>query len=317
MFMKIRFLIVPLACILAGVASAADAQLLKLVMPDAKVVSGIDFDRVKSTPFGQFVLSQLPSGDSGFREFVAVTGFDPRQDIYEVVMASPADVQKKSGLLLVRGRFDGQRILALFKAEGKTVEMYRGVSILSGGQGAHGVANALAFLDGSTVAAGDVASVRTAIDRRSSSVGMDPALADKINRISANQDAWVFSIAPISAFAPVMHGKNAKGALQGDLIQAIEQSSGGIKFGNTIEISGELTARTDKDASSLADVVKFFANMAAMQGSGGNAGQFAALLQSLTVNAEARAVKLFVSIPENDLEALIKLSSGSTRTPRI
>jgi len=315
--MKIRFLIVPVACILAGAASAADAQLLRLVMPDAKVVSGIDFDRVKTTPFGQFVLSQLPPGDSGFREFVAVTGFDPLQDIHEVVMASPADVQKKSGLLLVRGRFDGERILTLFKAEGKTAEMYRGVSILSSGHNGHGIADALAFLDGSTVAAGDVASVRGAIDRRGTSAGIDPALADKISRVSANQDAWVFSIAPISAFAPVMHGKNVQGALQGDLINAIQQSSGGIKFGNTIEISGELTARTDKDASSLADVVKFFANMASMQGSGGDAGQVAALLHSLTVNAEANAVKLSVSIPENDLEALIKLSHGSARPPRI
>jgi hypothetical protein len=315
--MKIRFLLVPVACILAGVASAADAQLLKLVMPDAKVVSGIDFDRVKSTPFGQFVLSQLPARDSGFTDFVAVTGFDPLQDLHEVVMASPADAQKRSGLVLVRGRFDGQRILTLFKAEGKTAEMYRGISILSGGNGAHGIADALAFLDGSTAVAGDMASVRGAIDRRSASSGLDAALADKISRVSANQDAWVFSIAPISTFAPVMPDRNVKGALQGDLIKAIEQSSGGIKFGNTIEISGELTARTDKDASSLADVVKFFTNMASMHASDGNAAQFGKLLQNLTVNAEANAVKLFVSIPESDLEALIKLSSGSARTPRI
>jgi hypothetical protein len=291
--------------------------LLKLVMPEAKVVSGIDFDRVKTTPFGQFVLSQLPARDSGFQEFVAATGFDPLQDIQEVVMASPADLQKKSGLLLVRGRFDGERILTLFKADGKSAEMYRGVSILSSGHGAHGIADALAFLDNSTVAAGDVASVRSAIDRRSSSAGIDPGLADKISRVSANQDAWVFSIAPISAFAPVMPDKNVKGVLQGDLIKAIEQSSGGIRFGNIIEIKGELTARTDKDATSLADVVKFFANMASMHGSGGNAGQLAALLQNLTVNAEANAVKLFVSIPENDLEALIKLAGGSAKPPRI
>src|SRR5262249_9634118 len=160
--------------------------------PDAKVVSGIDFDRVKGTPFGQFVLSQLPPGDSSFREFVAVTGFDPLQDIHEVLMASPADAQKKSGLLLVRGRFDGERIVTLFKAEGKTAEMYRGVSILSSGHNGHGIAHALAFLDGSTVAAGDAESVRSAIDRRSSFSGIEPALADKITRISANRDAWVF-----------------------------------------------------------------------------------------------------------------------------
>ena len=210
--MTFRFFIVPFVCILTGIASAADAQLLRLVMPDAKVVSGIDFDRVKTTPFGQFVLSQLPAGDSALKEFTAATGFDPLQDIHEIVMASPADMQAKSGLLLVRGRFDGQRILSLLATVGKAPDSYRGVSIISSGHAAHGITDALAFLDNSTVAAGDLASVRAAIDRRGSSLAMEAGLADKIVRISANQDAWLFSIAPISTFAPAMPDKNVKGA---------------------------------------------------------------------------------------------------------
>src|SRR2546425_10346323 len=100
-YVTFRFLVAPTLFAMAGVASAADPQLLKLVMPDAKVVSGIDFNHVKTTPFGQFVLAQAPVGDSHFREFVTATGFDPLQDIHEIVMASPADAQSKSGLLLV------------------------------------------------------------------------------------------------------------------------------------------------------------------------------------------------------------------------
>jgi len=84
-----------------------------------------------------------------------------------------------------------------------------------------------------------------------------------------------------------------------------------------LDINQALRIDVRMKVGSLADVVKFFANMASMQGSGGNAGQLAALLQNLTVNAQANAVKLSVSIPENDLEALIKLSSGSARPPRI
>jgi hypothetical protein len=316
--MKFRLPVVSFLFVLAGVASAADPQLLKLVMPDAKVVSGIDVDRVKGTPFGRFLISQLPVGDAQFQEFVSATGFDPLRDLHEVVMASPADMQAKSGLLLARGRFDSQRILSLFRADGKTPELYHGVSILSGGGHGHTVSQALAFLDDSTVVAGDAASVRSAIDRRSGSTQLGAALLDKINRSSAVQDAWLISTAPISTFAPAMPDRNVKGALNGDLIKAIEQSSGGIKFGNTIDISGELTARTDKDAASLADVVKFFLSMATMNGNGGGAAQFASLLQNLTVSAEANAVKLFVSIPENELETLIKLSGRAPgKAPRI
>src|SRR5438552_10934594 len=51
-----------------------------------------------------------------FRSFIAATGFDPRRDIHEIVMASPADLQARSGLVLVRGQFDSGRILTLYKA---------------------------------------------------------------------------------------------------------------------------------------------------------------------------------------------------------
>src|SRR5713226_1831269 len=219
--MKSRLLVVFSLFALAGAAPAADSQLLKLVMPDAKVVSGIDIDRVKATPFGQFFLSELPSGDSGLNELISVTGFDPRRDIHEIVMASPADPRSKSGLLLVRGSFDSQRILSLFKADGKAAEMYHGVGIVSSGHSMHGITHAAAFLDDSTVAAGDLDSVRGAIDRRGIATHLDASLADRISRTSASQDIWVVSTAPISSFASAMPDKNVKGAMQGDLIKAI------------------------------------------------------------------------------------------------
>src|ERR1700730_19373553 len=131
--MRLRLLAVSSFLALATVASAADPQLLKLVMPDAKVVSGIDIDKVRSTPFGMFFLNQLPAPSSSFQQFVNATGFDPRRDIHEVLMASPGDPAKKSGLLLVRADFDTARILSLAASMGKTPDMYQGGAILSRG----------------------------------------------------------------------------------------------------------------------------------------------------------------------------------------
>jgi len=92
------------------------------------------------------------------------------------------------------------------------------------------------------------------------------------------------------------------------LIKSIQQSSGAVKFGSTIEFSGELTTRTDQDASSLAGVVQFFLNMAGSQsGANGNAG-IAALLRNLSVNTASNAVKIDVKIAEADLENLIRLA---------
>src|SRR6185295_11221365 len=103
--MKVRALAILFICFTATLASAADPQLLKLIMPDAKVVSGVDIGHVKTTSFGQFFLSQF-LGNADFNTLVGATGFDPRVDVSEIVMASPGDPQKKSALLAMRGNFD-------------------------------------------------------------------------------------------------------------------------------------------------------------------------------------------------------------------
>jgi hypothetical protein len=214
----------------------------------------------------------------------------------------------------VRGDFDAARILSLFTSMGKTPEMYQGVAILSGGapKKGNGISEAFAFLDKSIAVAGDLDSVRGAIGRRSSGGGaLDAGLSGKIGTASATQDAWVVSIVPISSFANAVPNKNVSGALQGDLIKGIQQSSGGVKFGSMIEISGELTARSDQDASSLADVVRFFMNMAQMNSTGH--AEIGTLLKTLTVNTEANAVKVSVAIPEIEMEMLFKMAHQAPR----
>src|SRR5690349_13946973 len=81
-----------LAVVFAGVlpARAADPQLVALLMPDAKVVGGINVDQAKATPFGQYVLTEMQQAtqDKKLQEFIATTGFDPSRDVHELLMAS-------------------------------------------------------------------------------------------------------------------------------------------------------------------------------------------------------------------------------------
>jgi len=69
-------------------AFAADPGLLSLVMPDAKVIAGLQVDQAKTSQFGQYVLSHMQPDDANFKKFMADTGFDPRRDVGEIVMAS-------------------------------------------------------------------------------------------------------------------------------------------------------------------------------------------------------------------------------------
>jgi hypothetical protein len=77
--LKLRSVVFGLA--MQTVALAADPGLLRLVMPDAKVIAGIQVDQTKNSVFGQYVLSHMQVDDASFQKFITDTGFDPRHDV--------------------------------------------------------------------------------------------------------------------------------------------------------------------------------------------------------------------------------------------
>ncbi len=284
----------------ASLASAADPDLFMLVMPDAKALAGIQVERAKASMFGQFLLSLAQPKDAAFDQFVTSTGFDPRRDLKEVLTASSDETGSPKGLVLARGNFNSTRILSWAKDHGQSTETYKGVAILVGKH-----AGAAALLDNSLAIVGDIASVRAAIDRRTSPTQLPSILASKAAALRASHDAWGVSVLPPNTWAQRIPDQKMGGMLQGDVIKSIEQTSGGVKFGTIIEISGEAISQTEKDANTLAEVVRFFANMLQMNAPQ-PAAQFASLLKTLNVSTESRTVKISLSIPELDLENIIQ-----------
>src|SRR5436305_6332246 len=144
----------------AGTLPAVDHTLLNLVSPDAKVLAGVNVQQAKGTLFGEYVLNQIQSGNTEMQQVIALTGFDPTRDVGEVLAASTGAPQ--TGLAVARGNFDNGKITAAAGLKGAVSEAYNGVNILEDPNQTHGVA----FLDTTTALAGDVASVKGAIDRR-------------------------------------------------------------------------------------------------------------------------------------------------------
>ncbi|MDQ1471264.1 MAG: hypothetical protein QOJ99_2744, partial [Bryobacterales bacterium] len=81
-------ILVPGALLLSASAFAADQQLLNLVMPDAQIMAGANVTTAKISPFGQYLLTQIGANDKGLQDFITKTGFDPRQDVTEILAAS-------------------------------------------------------------------------------------------------------------------------------------------------------------------------------------------------------------------------------------
>jgi hypothetical protein len=287
-------------------AKAADPQLLNLVMPGAKVLAGVNVEQAKTTPFGQYVLSQMQSQNLEMQKLEALTGFDPTRDVRELLVASEgatgAAANDQTGLFLARGNFDSAKIAAAAALGGGITESYKGVTIVKDAKSTHGVA----FLSPSLAVAGDLANVKGAIDRQSGGPSLPASLAVQVNHWSATQDAWAISaVSPASlhppAGAPKVPGltMDATGPFQ-----AIQSAAGGVKFGALVVVTAQAQADTPQNATQMGDAVKMLAMLAQMQAAKEPAA--AALAQSLQVSTSGSTLTVSISLPEDLLQQLVK-----------
>ncbi len=323
------------ALMLAGVfavstaMAGADSSLLGLVMPDAKVVTGIQVSQSQASPFGQYILSQMQLG-ANFDKLATAIGFDPRRDLQEIVAAA-ADVQGPSqsseqmqtGLILARGAFQPARIVAVASLAGAAASTNKGFEILSNSSGT-GKNNGVVFLDSSTVATGDMPSLRALIDRRVSGSVFSGPLAQKAYAASATNDAWFATATPSAFLAGKLPGLNSGGSSAGGLnpvtlLQSVIATSGGIKFASSgVTASVEAVTNTSQDAQALADVLRFLTSMVQMNRNSNPGGsKVASLADSATFTATGPVMHLTVSLPEQQLEQLLMPAPGTTKAKRI
>ncbi len=306
--MRARFSILALTLMsasLGGRALAADGSMLNLLMPDAKFVSGVDVERTRNSPFGQYFLKQIAGQESGLRRFVEMTGVDPRRDVFEIVLASSADGAASAlsagvgSMVIVRGSFDPSKLMQLATAQGSPATSYNGTQVFQTGKGAESAW--IGFL-GNLLVAGPEGGVKSAIDRYRGAKKGDPLLVARIQAASSKHDAWILTTLSPAAFAGSLSSNpNIRGAMAGDLVQGIESVTAGMKFGADVIMSGEAMTRSDKDASALVDVLRFFASMA--QSNGAKSGPMG-LLDSVQMTAAGRTVKFSLTTPEQEFEKL-------------
>jgi hypothetical protein len=309
--MKARILTTAaLAAVFSSALPAADPQLLNLVMPDAKVLAGVNVDQAKATPFGQFVLTLAQPQDQKLQQLATLTGFDPRRDVHELLLASGGAPGDKTGLALARGAFDSAKIAAAAQLAGAGAESYGGVSIIEDPEHQNG----FAFLDSTLVVAGDLANVKAAINRRAGGATIPAALVAQVNQLSSTQDAWAIATVPPSTLKPPAAAPQLSGVNLQNAFQKLQSASGGIKFGSVVVLTGQAQADTPQDASSVGDVLKLLVSIAQLQAS--QHAEAAALAQSLVVSTQGSTVKITLSLPEDQIQQLVKPKAAARRVVR-
>lgn len=304
-------------------ATAADPSLMNLVMPDSKIVAGLQVTQAKNSPFGSWVLSRMQFDDPDFLKFIEATGFDPRRDVREVLIASNAlKYDPSNWLVLAKGSFDALRIAEAARSHGARTVRYQGYDILTIATSETSASDpkpasaAVAFVEPGTAIMGEITAVQAAIDRRKAHAGVPPALATKIRQISAGNDFWFTTLVPLSEFAAAMPDPNLSSAMKGNLLGAVQQASGGLKFGQTIHLNAEAITRSPKDASALVDVVKFIAGLIQTnRQKDDTAAQVSTLLDALQTSAAGNVMTMSLAIPEGTLEQMITSARQQRNSP--
>jgi hypothetical protein len=143
---------------------------LQLLPQDATVVAYAEVHEVMVSNLRERIRQAMPNLPDGQGEFEEHTGINIETDVDRIVAAIvPAQEggldPHRSGLVVVSGRFDQQRIEALMREHGATEETYAGRRVMVAPQPGQGMS--LAFVQPGLVAVGGSALVRGAIDRAS------------------------------------------------------------------------------------------------------------------------------------------------------
>jgi hypothetical protein len=324
-----RLLFIPIVAAAASFPAFAsvDAGLLALLPPGAKIISGVDFERARNSQFGQFMTGKMKTGNQDFENFVTETGFDPRHDLQEVLFASTgpdANGDSSRFVILARGYFDQERITAAAKTKGMIPHTFQGVVLFVDNHPAKR-STGFAFLDGGIGVIGDVDTVKKIISNRGTEGVLDPALQAQVYKVGEDNDAWFVSSVAGDYLATHFNRGQSSGASSNSVsqsmahsqaVQSVLQASGGLHFGDSVEISFEAVTRSAKDATSLADVVRFFASMVEMQREKDpRAGIAASALDNMSLKTEGDSMYLSISLPEKSLEQLVDSSDRGVVRP--
>lgn len=313
----VRKLILPVF-LSAMAALGADASLANLLPGGPRMVAGLNMSQSVNSPLGRYLLQQMKDDDQGLRKFIEATGFDPRRDLRELIVANydvaGAGVSKQHTLVVAKGNFDSVRVRTALLKDHTVSQMVGGFEILSGkdGQGA------VAFLDPTTAVAGDLAQVKDALGAQAGRLPADQQA--RIAQMSARYDAWIFTTTPMSSFSgKIAQDQPGAKALSGaQLLQGILQANGGVKFGNTVTMEAELLARSPKDAQALVDVFKFVTSMLQLGKETPDAKSegIAALLEGMKIGTAGNMVTLNFSVPELEIERILETGKSLKKQAR-
>jgi hypothetical protein len=219
-----------------------DPAFRTLIPPDTKLLSGVEWDSLKASPFYQRHEKELnlPLFNAATERF----GVDPLRDFSKLLVAWDG----KQWLFMERGRFNATDLQKKMIAAGARSTSYRNRTLLGENAGTLVLFNSVA-LEGSTAA------VQHAIDIESAGQGEVPEeLQERLSTISKRDQLWTVSRAGL-AFANVPMNPDWQSALS-NITGSVTGTTAGAYVDSGVHLSIDLQCNSDQGATRVHDALR-------------------------------------------------------------
>lgn len=250
--------------------------------PSANVLLGIDWTRLRQSPFAAMAKQKAEMADLNFLDQAS-------QMLLAVTLDKETIRDKKQprGLMILCGNFDLQAVRRVAAAKQMRAFTYHSVPLMTERGKSGDEDGTLGLVGEQTLLFGDRRSVMEAIGRNASGAPrvFNAALASA-GKLAATQDLWIIA----HDFANQLSDKMSGPFQPGRDITAIEV---GVSLHDGIEAEAALTAKSDVSAERLATMLESFKP------------QLPPELQSFGVASKENVVHLALSIDQEHLMAMI------------
>ena len=265
-----------------------DSTLIALVPPDSTMLSGIRMEAVRATALYQKMLAQkaLPQLDN----FARQTGFDPRRDVRELLIASNGN----DVLMAARGTFNLRAI------EGSTKSSYKGYTLYAS------ESRAVGLVDSSTAVAGPLSAVRAALDRYKAGDRARPEeLLARARQIPSENQVWSVSNG-FENLLTMTIPQEGNAANAGRILRSLENTTAAADFRTGVNGYINGLCRSDQDAKNLGDAARGLVGLGRLSVPE-NQPELLKLWDGIKVDQQQRTVKITFAIPQDLVDKLIDL----------
>jgi hypothetical protein len=283
-------------------AERVDNVLAKLIPADSLALFGARMEQVRSAPLYTKLVGQqkLPQLDS----FADETGFDPRRDVRDLIIASNG--RPNTGVLLARGTFHVADVKTLKKVK------YRGYTLSLTPKEESG----FCVMDNTLAIAGPTASMKAALDHYLST-GKDAAtdLLNQARAVPQQFQVWSVSVGGADFLANNLpHDGNA--ANFGKIFRSMENTHFQADLSHGLNATAQGQCRTEADAKSLSDAIRGLIGFGRLSVPD-NQPELLRLWDGLKVEQNLRTITISANIGQDLIDKLVQFfqSSASEKLP--